>query len=216
MAGALQPDDDFVEVHLSRQRDQRVQGMLRRPGGGPLAQKFGPLAEGAHITDKREIEEIAEIGSFERRNHRRRGGAFNQTSRQRQQRVKAKRLHHIGVVIMIMPGACRRAGSVSGNHDDGGCRLLDFAQDARGLPAVHVRHGDVQQHEVGAEIRGDLHALAAVAGLPELDAEGRQHIAHEISLVDWEGRMAAQVGTGSSSECAVLCAMESAVRIRGR
>ena len=56
-----------------------------------------------------------------------------------------------------------------GEHQDLGL----LRQRARGRDAVHHRHADVQAHDVGLDLAGELDRLAAVTGLADdLDALG--------------------------------------------
>ena len=88
------------------------------------------------------------------------------------------RLPRLGDVVVgpaLEPDNLVLLGGLGGEHDDGqvagGQRL---AQPPARLVAIHLRHHDVEQHDVGRLRGGERHRLLAVAGLGDLEARGFQ------------------------------------------
>jgi hypothetical protein len=77
-------------------------------------------------------------------------------------------------------------GAVAGRerHDRRvGQRRLQLLRDAE-LPAVHARHHQIEDHDVGAMLAHLAQALAAVRGHQDLDALGGQRLREGVAQLD--------------------------------
>ena len=103
-----------------------------------------------------------------------------------QQVVGGEGLVHHAVHARLAPGLGGRADHVRGQGVDRGDRppfsLLLGTDAARGLEAVHDRHGAVHQHQVEALGRDAPHRLQPVHGRVRLDAQARQRFARHLAV----------------------------------
>src|SRR3954468_23724041 len=92
------------------------------------------------------------------------------------------RLHQIAVVKRLRQRRSMRLQRARRYHQDAGLVVAARPQGFGHRPAVHARHRDIEQEQIGPAVLCQREAAGSVRRAQENEAERRQHFAQEVAM----------------------------------